>query len=319
MPDTIGTIQHPGYSDAHHIAAPAAVPPATKHVVSDVQNTAAATMGPDPTDSVFMQDMHAPFTADSLAICHVSQSTQKQSHTHTAVPPQPPAWTKGLEPRPLPPGANSDIPALLGIGIVLAIISLRRGTRLLSSIGHDLRPGVRATRRYDERDAADRWSLAGIYTLLVICCTILLTKALEPSIATVSDLGTVPVLLLTLAVGAYFLFMLAGYNIVGYAFGDTHKRKAWLRAYNATQVPLALALTIPVTLAVFDPPAAGVALIIAAALCVLARIAFFIKGFSIFYINISSPFYFILYLCTLEITPVIFLYSCALKIVSVGA
>ena len=113
--------------------------------------------------------------------------------------------------------------------------------------------------------------------------------------------------------------MLAGYNIVGYAFGDTHKRKAWLRAYNATQVPLALALTIPVTLAVFDPPAAGVALIIAAALCVLARIAFFIKGFSIFYINISSPFYFILYLCTLEITPVIFLYSCALKIVSVGA
>ena len=71
MPDTIGTIQHPGYSDAHHIAAPAAVPPATKHVVSDVQNTAAATMGPDPTDSVFMQNLHAPFTADSLAICHV--------------------------------------------------------------------------------------------------------------------------------------------------------------------------------------------------------------------------------------------------------
>ncbi len=316
MPVTTDTIQHIGHSNNPRIPVPAAVS-TSKHVATDAHT--AVFIGPDPADSMLMQDIHAPFTADSLAICYVPQPAKKQVRTHTAVPPQPPAWTKGLEPRPLPPGANSDMPALLGIGVIVAIVSLRRGSRLLSSIGHDLRPGVRATRRYDERDAADRWSLAGIYTLLIICCTILLSKALESSVPSVADLGTVPTLLLTLAVGAYFLFMLAGYNIVGYAFGDTHKREAWLRAYNATQVPLALALTMPVTLAVFDPPASGVALIIAAVLYILARIAFFIKGFSIFYTNISSPFYFILYLCTLEITPVIFLYSCALKIVSVGA
>ncbi len=318
MPVTTDTIQHLERSDSPRIAAPAAVS-LSKHAKVDAPATKSVLIGPDPADSVLMQDIHAPFTADSLAICLIPQPTKEQTHTHTAVPSQPPAWTKGLEPRPLPPGANSDMPALLGIGVIVAIVSLRRGSRLLSSIGHDLRPGVRATRRYDERDAADRWSLAGIYTLLIICCTILLSKALEPSTPSVADLGTAHTLLLTLAVGAYFLFMLAGYNIVGYAFGDTHKRGAWLRAYNATQVPLALALTMPVTLAVFDPPASGVALIIAAVLYILARIAFFIKGFSIFYTNISSPFYFILYLCTLEITPVILLYSCALKIVSVGA
>lgn len=315
MPATTDTIQHFGHRDNPRIPVPAAVS-SSKHISADAHATTSALIGPDPADSVLMQDIHAPFTADSLAICHIPQPTKKQVRTHTAVPPQPPAWTKGLEPRPLPPGANSDMPALLGIGVIVAIVSLRRGSRLLSSIGHDLRPGVRATRRYDERDAADRWSLAGIYTLLIICCTILLSKALEPSVPSVADLGTGPTLLMTLAVGAYFLFKLAGYNVVGYTFGDTHKREAWLRAYNATQVPLALALTMPVTLAVFDPPASGVALIIAAMLYTLARIAFFIKGFSIFYTNISSPFYFILYLCTLEITPVIFLYSCALKIVS---
>lgn len=318
MPATTDSIQLSGHSDTPRIPVSAAVS-TPKHAKADAPATSHVLTGPDPADSVLMHDIHAPFTADSLAICHVPQPAKEQVRTHTAVPPQPPAWTKGLEPRPLPPGANSDMPALLGIGVIIAIVSLRRGSRLLSTIGHDLRPGVRTTRRYDERDAADRWSLAGIYTLLIICCTILLTKALEPAIPSVADLGTVPTLLLTLAVGAYFLVMLAGYNIVGYTFGDTHKRAAWLRAYNATQVPLALALTMPVTLAVFDPPASGVALIIAAAMYGVARIAFFIKGFSIFYTNISSPFYFILYLCTLEITPVIFLYSCALKIVSVGA
>ena len=318
MPVKTDSIQHIGHSDTPRIPVSAEVS-MSDHATADTPVTTSALIGPDPADSVLMQDVHASFTADSLAICHVPQPARKQARVHTAVPPQPPAWTKGLEPRPLPPGAVSDMPALLGIGVIIAVVSLRRGTRLLSSIGHDLRPGVRTTRRYDERDAADRWSLAGIYALLIICCTILLSKALEISIPSVADLGTVPTLLLTLAVGVYFLFMLTGYNVVGYAFGDTHKREAWLRAYNATQVPLALALTMPVTLALFDPPAAGVALIIAAVLYGLARIAFFIKGFSIFYTNISSPFYFILYLCTLEITPVIFLYSCALQIVSIGA
>ena len=304
MPATTDTIQQAPQTQHGQAATPSRLAPAT---------------GPDPGDSILMRqaDAAAPFAADSLAICRVPEARAEDAAT--AAPPPPPAWTTGLEPRPLPPGATSDMPALLGIGVIIAIVSLRRGTRLLSSALHDLRPGVRPGRRYDERDTADRWCLAGIYALLVICCTILITKVLEPMAPAAAAPGTKATLMLTLAVAGYFLFMLGAYNVTGYTFGDTHKRTAWLRAYNATQVPLALALAVPVTLAVFDPPAAPVALAIAAAMYAVARIAFFIKGFSIFYTNISSPLYFILYLCTLEITPMFILYSCALNIFGVDA
>ena len=295
--------------------------PQTPHsLMAATPSRHAPAIGPDPGDSILARqaDAAAPFAADSLAICRVPEAASAESPS-TAAPPPPPAWTTGLDPRPLPPGATSDMPALLGIGVIIAIVSLRRGTRLLSSAVHDLRPGVRPGRRYDERDSADRWCLAGIYALLVICCTILLAKVLEPMAPAAAAPGTKATLLLTLAVAGYFIFMLGAYNVTGYTFGDAHKRAAWLRSYNATQVPLALALAIPVTLAVFDPPAAPVALAIAAAMYAAARIAFFIKGFSIFYTNISSPLYFILYLCTLEITPMFILYSCALNIFGVDA
>lgn len=305
-------------TDSIHTAETIAPTPTHTTSPEATPKAAAPLVGPDPGDSVLMQRaLHARgLELDSLAICRVPAA--KDTIIEKATPPPPPAWTTGMEPRPLPPGAKSDLPAFIGVGVVIAIVSLSRGAHLFSSIVHDLRPGARTGRRYDERDVSDRWCLAGIYALLIICSAILLSKFVTYIHPEAAGIDTVDVLYLTFAMCGYYLFKLFGYNIAGYAFGDTTQRAAWLRAYNATQMPLALALIVPVTLVVFDPLAVSEAMIVAAALVVVARIAFFVKGFSIFYINISSPFYFILYLCTLEITPIIVLYSCALKIVSVG-
>ena len=45
----------------------------------------------------------------------------------------------------------------------------------------------------------------------------------------------------------------------------------------------------------------------------VARIMFIVKGIRIFYNKITSILYFILYLCTLEIIPLILVYKCSVS------
>ena len=74
---------------------------------------------------------------------------------------------------------------------------------------------------------------------------------------------------------------------------------------NASQMLLGVVLTVPTLVALFYPGVSGVMLAIAAGLYILSRICYISKGFRIFYNNFPSLLYFILYLCTLEIIPVI--------------
>lgn len=101
----------------------------------------------------------------------------------------------------------------------------------------------------------------------------------------------------------YYLFQLCAYNAVGYAFTDNEHRRAWIRAFNASQGLLGFALMPAAIVTVFYPVAAMAALWVALALYVVARFLFIVKGFRIFYENFGSLLYFILYLCTLEIIP----------------
>ena len=114
---------------------------------------------------------------------------------------------------------------------------------------------------------------------------------------------------------AYYIFQLAAYNTVGYIFTSTERRSAWIAGFNASQSMLGIALIIPVLLAVFYPAADKAVIVIAASLYFIARLLFIVKGFRIFFINFSSLLYFILYLCALEIIPVLFVYKMALMIV----
>jgi hypothetical protein len=104
---------------------------------------------------------------------------------------------------------------------------------------------------------------------------------------------------------------------VGYAFADNEGRKQWLRGFNASQAFLGFGLAIPALVTVFYPAAATIMLQIATIMYILARLVFIFKGFKIFYHKISSLVYFILYLCTLEVIPLIFILYCAINISNV--
>lgn len=113
-------------------------------------------------------------------------------------------------------------------------------------------------------------------------------------------------ILLCMAVAAgYYLFDLLAYNLTGYVFADADKQGAWSAGFNATQGWSAVALAPLAALLLACPAWAGTLVILAGTVYVTARLVFVIKGFRIFYTGFGSLFYFILYLCTLEIIPVL--------------
>ena len=119
---------------------------------------------------------------------------------------------------------------------------------------------------------------------------------------------------LALLAAGFYLFQLAACRTVGYVFTDNVNASLWQRGLNASQALLSLTVIIPAAIALFYPALALWMLQVAVALYCISRICYIIKGFRIFYTNLPSLLYFILYLCTLEIVPVIFACTAARKI-----
>lgn len=113
---------------------------------------------------------------------------------------------------------------------------------------------------------------------------------------------------------SYYAFEYVVYGITGYTFAGVEGSRRWYRALNATQSLAGIFLMLPALLIIFYPGSAVFAVILGAIIYFIARIIFIAKGFSIFYKNIFSSLYFILYLCTLEIIPLIYVFQLALLI-----
>ena len=95
------------------------------------------------------------------------------------------------------------------------------------------------------------------------------------------------------------------YKILGYTFSDKQGTKLWVDGFKATQAFLGLLLLPVLFLLMLYPSAGKLLLTIAAALYIVSRLIFIYKGFRIFYGNLSSFVYFILYLCAVEIVPLV--------------
>ena len=231
-----------------------------------------------------------------------------------------PDWHDGLmpEPRPMQPGNSSGFLVLIALMAVVIIFNFSHFGRVLRLYGKEVwRRRAGRDNVFDEHPAADTRVLILLLMQCVVCAGILLCAAVcrldlvQPRAMTGLAVGGV------IAVcAAYYIFELAAYSTVGYAFATPQGCREWIRGLNATQALLGIALILPAVLAVFYPPVTLAAVMSGAALYVCARLLFIIKGFRIFYDNIGSILYFILYLCTLEIVPVIFVYVSARVVIA---
>lgn len=233
---------------------------------------------------------------------------------------RPPAWESGVKPiaRALTPATDSTILAIILAVIVLIGLNMRHIRRVFRSLGHDLVSVRRRDNAFDEHTVNEtRVIVLQLFQLFVCEGLLLFTWLGHPGAPASSSALSATVLLLAGAAGIYYLFQLVANITVGYTFTDPLSATLWRRGLNASQTLLAWLLLPPALVAIFYPGLAQWVLPIAAALFASIRICYIFKGFRIFYINIPSLLYFILYLCGLEIVPLIAL-CCIAKTICVN-
>ena len=234
-----------------------------------------------------------------------------------AIPPKKSTWEDGLEgtPRPINAGDNSGVLAIITGMFVLMMLGFRQSKRLFKVLFKDLL-GLRSPNVFDEHTSNENGMLTlmamqwSVYTGVLLYILFTVMYHLSPTHA-FSDIAQLIAL-----TGGYYIFQLVAYSLVGYTFTTDEGRTYFVKGFTASQSLLGFLLIIPALVALFYREAAEAMLIMAGSLYLLARLIFIIKGFRIFYHKIWSLLYFILYLCTLEIVPLIILYVTALSLVN---
>ncbi len=273
----------------------------------------------EPNDTIVGQERDSVFVTDSLLNDSglVKVDTIAKTKIDTVVT-APAPYLSGNQPiaRVNHPGHDSGIMILLAITFILVSFSFNLYHRMLGIYGQDLWTVRRRANAFDEHTTNERNVIAILIFQLCVYAGILISAKIN----TIIPINPEKIMLTTCCMmgvyGVYYLFQLAAYFLVGYVFTDNINASQWIKGFNSSHIFLGFALIIPTMISIFYPTTTNTMINVAITLYVIARLTFICKGFRIFYTKIHSLFYFILYLCTLEIIPVIFLYGLAQTIIT---
>lgn len=220
------------------------------------------------------------------------------------------AFTQGLEPmaKVQLPGYDSGVMSMLIVMFLLVTTNFRHYSTFIKTFAHDLLSVRTRANVFDERNTMrETRVLISLILMGCVCEGILVYSAL--SVGHVMPPVFRSIGIFSLVAVAYYLWQLVVYRIVGYVFSGKNGATHWIKGFNASQCLLALPLLIPALVTLFYPGLIGTMIPVAAILYLSARLIFVFKGFRIFYTNSFTLVYFILYLCALEIIPLIILYQ----------
>ncbi len=230
----------------------------------------------------------------------------KSCQTTSTAPALPSGADEGLSPqgeRPTPDGGTPVVALLIG-SIVLTALNYRRVAHALRTYRHELwsvrqRPNV-----FDDGNSVPVSGAALLQLLFIIFGGIVLYflpgRPAQPGIG-----GMAASMCLT---GLYSTFLYISYSLVGYAFTDTTNRRRWLSGFMATQAYTGLLLIIPALLLLVEPHWRYTLVTISLSIYFAGRILFIARGMRIFNAGYKSLLYFILYLCSVEIIPLLVVY-----------
>lgn len=234
-----------------------------------------------------------------------SSLSEKQITTLGRVP-----YTEGVIPeeRTLLPGYDSGVLSLLiGVFILLAV-NFRHYSTFLKNFSYDLWSVRRTDNTFTVRTVSETGIQMSVVLLACICEGIIINAAMSSSgISTFLPLFPEIAALTVLAV-LYYLWQLAAYRLVGYVFIDRLSARQWIKGFNASQALLGISLVVPALVVLFNPKLSEEVIAVGIICYVIARLIFIFKGFRLFYDNFGSLLYFILYLCTLEIVPLVIIF-----------
>lgn len=222
-------------------------------------------------------------------------------------------WLEGRPPvtRPHDYVATSVVIVTLTVVFCIVASNFSKFVKLIKGYVEELRNPRSRGNVFDEPTVNER-SLSLVLTIgFVICAGVLLFCAISGKGVHVSD-KDLPVIGINIGVvTVYYIFQGVAYRTVGYAFSTDEMSGKWLRVFVATQNLTGVGILIPTLLAIFYPDISELMCLVALGIYLMCHLLFVWRGFRIFYYNFYSLVYFILYLCSLEILPPIFLYNCA--------
>jgi len=211
--------------------------------------------------------------------------------------------------RPELPGYNSAILSMVVCTMLLVVFSLHHYPRYFKRLTQNLWNVRTRTNAFDDSRMNDIHTFGAmslqtiVYEALLILSVVVSTGGNYDSRATV--MLAFAMLVLT---GGYYLWQILAYRFIGFVFADKGSTEQWIQGFYSSQCILGFLLLIPVLLGLFYPASIKIVALVSILLYAIARIIFICKGFRIFYHNSFSLVYFILYLCNVEIIPLIFMY-----------
>lgn len=241
---------------------------------------------------------------DSDRICPLEKAPMLPRPDRDAYTSRPSGWQTGIEAMPLQrlPGYDSGVMTLVLATLLTVSFNFRHYSSFIKSFTADIWSVRRRANIFDDPTVNER----GVMMSLILLVNVAEASLIFSWMHSAGMLHGSPARGIAIAMAAtvcYYLWQLAAYSIVGFTFAPKADKSQWLRGFNASQAMLGLTLILPALIALFYPGAAATMAVLGATLYIIARIIFIIKGFRIFHTGFSSLLYFILYLCALEITP----------------
>lgn len=220
-------------------------------------------------------------------------------------------YLQGLPPEPRPEllGYNSPILCLVMAMLLVVIFNIRHYPRFFGATMRDLFSLRDRNHLFDAHTVDETRAVVACVLQLCVCEALLGVAALR--MVTTVDPARIMAVVGVIAAAAlvYYLWQVAIYNFIGYVFYDKSSTALWMRGFYSSQTLLGMALLIPALAVLYYPSMSAVLLFTSILLYFTARFLFIYKGFRIFYKNFDSLLYFILYLCSVEIIPLILLFN----------
>ena len=213
--------------------------------------------------------------------------------------------------RPFASSPLHDTPSmvLLLLGLLAMAMSYHTGYKYIENFFHNMFSTRRRENMFEDHTVNETGIMAALLANTCIVegfITYFAVQQFRPGLAQSlqSNVFLHIAAFCAIAAGFYVVQWLV-YKLLGYTFSDKVGSKLWIDGFNASQSFLGLLLLLVLVPLMLFPASGKMLLTVAALLYLVARLIFIYKGFKIFYSNMTSCIYFLLYLCAVEIVPLV--------------
>lgn len=242
--------------------------------------------------------------SDTTAFVPVATDTLKQLDTEHHIS----LISGGFDATPNPQNAlnNPTLSILLIVAFLLIAISFRHSGKIFGQL---FRNPVRRQSHADETIASENRSRIALLIATFLTEGILIYNLTTGYVSQTTGEMLGGTLLFTVLIFFYFLVQTSALSLTGYLFATPSGKQMAVSVFTTINALFGILAIIPVSLLLYYPEYQIVLLSIVGILFLLSRISFVFIATKIFFSNLYGLVYFILYLCAVEITPLLLIFD----------